>query len=219
MPINLSKIPINVSIVEDDNGVRESLAALINGTRGFRCLGAYPSAEKALKHVRGNWPDVLLMDINLPRMSGLECLAKLKAIRPSLQILILTVCDDSKEIFDALMAGASGYLIKDTSPSEILEAISDLQAGGAPMSGPIARKVVQYFQSRGLTHDVAEDLSKREVEVLTYLSEGYRYKEIADRLSISILTVRSHLQRIYEKLHVRSRTEAVVKFLKSKHSI
>src|SRR5215472_924009 len=109
-------MPINVSIVEDDNGVRESLAALINGTRGFRCLGTYASAEKALQQIRGNWPDVVLMDINLPRMSGLECVAKLKAIRPSLQILILTVCDDRKEIFEALMAGASGYLIKDTPP-------------------------------------------------------------------------------------------------------
>jgi len=210
---------INVALVEDDTGVRESLAILINGTSGFRCSGAYPSGEAALKQLCGNFPDVVLMDINLPRMSGIECVAKMKAMRPELQILMLTVYEDSNQIFESLMAGASGYLIKEAPPAEILEAIVDVRRGGSPMSSHIARKVVQYFQKRGQIPEVADNLSDRENEVLTYLAKGYRYKEIAELLSISVLTVRSHLRRIYEKLHVRSRTEAVVKYLGSKHSL
>ncbi len=212
-------MPINVAIVEDDTGVRESLAILINGTSGFRCSGAYPSGETALKQLCGSFPDVVLMDINLPRMSGIECVAKMKAMRPELQILMLTVYEDSNQIFESLMAGASGYLIKEAPPAEILEAIVDVRRGGSPMSSHIARKVVQYFQKRGQIPEVADNLSDRENEVLTYLAKGYRYKEIAELLSISVLTVRSHLRRIYEKLHVRSRTEAVVKYLGSKHSL
>jgi DNA-binding NarL/FixJ family response regulator len=199
--------------------VRESLAVVLNGTNGFRCTGAYANAETALREIKFNWPDVVLMDINLPKMSGVECVAKLKAIRPVLQILILTVCEDSQEIFDSLKAGASGYLLKETATAQILEAIVDVNGGGAPMSGQIARKVIQHFQKMGPDAELAGSLSKREIEVLTHLARGYRYKEIADVMSISALTVRSHLQRIYDKLHVRSRTEAVVKFLGSKHSV
>lgn len=210
-------MPINVSIVEDDSGVRESLAALISGTPGFRCTGAYPNAEMALKQFDRNPPEVVLMDINLPRMSGIECLARLKSLQPKLQILIFTVHEDSKEIFEALMAGASGYLLKETPPAEILEAITDVHRGGSPMSSQIARKVVDYFQRKGHAAENFQTLSQREMEVLMHLAKGYRYKEIADLLSISVLTVRSHLQRIYEKLHVRSRTEAVIKFLDSRH--
>ena len=210
-------MPINVAIVEDDSGVRESLTALISGTPGFRCTGAYPNAEVALKQLNGNWPDVILMDINLPGMSGIECVAKVKSARPKIQILIFTVHEDSNEIFESLMAGANGYLIKDTPPAGILEAIADVHQGGSPMSSHIARKVVDYFQKKGQLGVDFQELSQRELEVLTQLSKGYRYKEIADLLSISVLTVRSHLQRIYEKLHVRSRTEAVVKFLDSRH--
>ena len=212
-------MPINVAIVEDDTGVRESLTILINGTSGFRCSGAYSSAEVALKQVCGNWPNVVLMDINLPKMSGIECVAKLKTLKTDLQILMLTVYEDTNQIFESLMAGASGYLLKETPPAQILEAILDVHRGGSPMSSHIARKVVQYFQKRGQIPEVADNLSNRENEVLTYLAKGYRYKEIADILSISVLTVRSHLRRIYEKLHVRSRTEAVVKYLGSKHSL
>jgi len=204
---------IKVAIVEDDTGVRQSLGALISGTPGFQCTGSYPNAEAALKQIPRDWPDVVLMDINLPGASGINCVAKLKALRPKVQIIIFTVHEDTNEIFKSLMAGASGYLIKDTPPAEILEAIGDVHRGGSPMSSHIARKVVDYFQHKGRTSEDIEALSGREMEVLTQLAKGHRYKEIADDLSISVLTVRSHLQRIYDKLHVRSRTEAVVKFL------
>jgi DNA-binding NarL/FixJ family response regulator len=216
--LNSPRIPIKVAIVEDGTGVRESLAIVLNGTAGFRCTGAYANAETALREIKFNCPDVVLMDINLPKMSGVECVAKLKAARPELHVLMLTICEDTQEIFDSLKAGASGYLLKETPTAEILEAVADVTKGGAPMSSQIARKLIQYFQKMGPDEEIAENLSKREIEVLTYLAKGYRYKEIADALSISALTVRSHLQRIYDKLHVRSRTEAVVKFLGSKQS-
>jgi DNA-binding NarL/FixJ family response regulator len=212
-------MPIKVAIVEDDTGVRESLAALIRGTSGFQCTGTYPNAELALKQIPDNWPDVILMDINLPKKSGIECVASVKALKPKVQIIIFTVHEDSNEIFNSLMAGASGYLIKDTPPAQILESIADVHRGGSPMSSHIARKLVDYFQRKGQATEVVESLSAREIEVLTHLAKGYRYKEIAEELSISVLTVRSHLQRIYEKLHVRSRTEAVVKFLSGPRSI
>jgi DNA-binding NarL/FixJ family response regulator len=192
---------------------------VLNGTAGFRCTGAYANAETALREIKFNCPDVVLMDINLPKMSGVECVAKLKAALPELHVLMLTICEDTQEIFDSLKAGASGYLLKETPTAEILEAIADVTKGGAPMSSQIARKLIQYFQKMGPDEEIAESLSKREIEVLTYLAKGYRYKEIADALSISALTVRSHLQRIYDKLHVRSRTEAVVKFLGSRQSV
>jgi DNA-binding NarL/FixJ family response regulator len=153
------------------------------------------------------------MDINLPGDSGITCVTKLKALKPKVQVIIFTVHADTNEIFKSLMAGASGYLVKQTPPAQILEAIADVHRGGSPMSSQIARKVVDYFQSKGRTSEDVETLSNRELQVLTQLAKGHRYKEIADDLSISVLTVRSHLQRIYEKLQVRSRTEAVVKFL------
>ena len=206
-------MPIKVAIVEDDTGVRQSLEALISGTPGFQCTGSYANAEAALRRTPRDWPDVILMDINLPGDSGITCTAKIKAVRPKVQVIIFTVHADTNEIFKSLMAGASGYLIKDTPPAQILEAIADVHGGGSPMSSQIARKVVDYFQSKGRTSEDVETLSNRELEVLTQLAKGHRYKEIAADLSISVLTVRSHLQRIYEKLHVRSRTEAVVKFL------
>jgi len=208
---------ISVAIVEGNTGVREGLAALINGTSGFRCTGAFPDAETALQQLRGHWPDVLLMDIHLPNMSGISGVARLKAQRPTLQILVLTVCEDADEILESFMAGASGYLVKPTPPAEVLEAIAEVHQGGAPMSGQIARKVVEYFQKKGHATGITGTVSKRELEVLTLLAKGFRYKEIADQLAISVLTVRSHLQRIYVKLHVRSRTEAVLIFLDAKH--
>lgn len=204
---------IKVSIVEDDAGVRESLSILVNGVSGFHCISKFANGEVASKMIPLNWPDVVLMDINMPKLSGIECTAHLKALNPRLQIIMLTVYEDNEQIFDSLAAGASGYLSKETPPSEVLEAISDVVRGGSPMSSQIARKVVQYFQRKQRSVDDTENLSQREEEILGYLAKGYRYKEIAEALSISALTVRSHLHRIYEKLHVRSRTEAVVKYL------
>ncbi|MDB6027414.1 MAG: two component transcriptional regulator, LuxR family [Verrucomicrobiales bacterium] len=203
---------IKVAIVEDDSGIRDGMHAWIKGTAGFRCTGAYPNAEMALKFIPCDWPDVVLMDINLPRMSGIDCVTRLKELKPELHVIMLTVYVDSEKIFQSLQAGASGYLIKQTPPAEILEAITDIQRGGAPMSHMIALKVVQYFQRRKAPNET-DELSKRETEILTLLAQGRQNKEIAESLSLSVLTVRSYIKNIYEKLHVRSRTEAVVKFL------
>lgn len=204
-------MPIKVSIVEDDSRFRGSLAVLIDGAEGFRCIGEYPNAETALKEIPSNWPDVLLMDINLPRMSGIMCVSRLKAIKPDLQVMMLTAYVDGQQIFDSLKAGASGYLIKKTSPVEILQAISEVHAGGAPMSTAIARKIVQYFHQEQSPE--MRSLTTRECELLSLLAKGHQDKEIAEMLSISALTVRTHLRNIYEKLHAKSRTEAVIKFL------
>lgn len=204
---------ITVAIVEDIPEIRNGLAALIGGSEGFQCTGVYADAEEALVKIPEELPDVVLMDINLPGMSGIECIQKLKAIAPSLQIMMLTVFEDEDRIFKSILAGASGYLLKKTPPVKLLEAIQDLHNGGSPMSTGIARKVVHAFQVMGTSSTETENLSKREHEILSYLAKGYRYKEIADTLSISIETVRTHLRNIYEKLHVRSRTEAVLKYL------
>jgi DNA-binding NarL/FixJ family response regulator len=208
-------MPIKVSIVEDDTRLRESLSIVVSGAEGFLCVGAYGSGEAALKQIPGNWPDVVLMDINLPEMSGIECVAKLKAIRPELHVIMLTVYVDAGKIFQSLQAGASGYLIKQTRPAEILDAITDVQRGGAPMSHMIAKKVVEYFQQRKSSNE-AENLTKREHEILTLLAKGCQDKEIAEMLSLSFFTVRGYIKNIYEKLHVRSRAEAVAKFLGSR---
>ena len=208
-------MPISVSIVEDDRRVRESLSVLINGAENTRCVSTYPNAEEALEQIAAKKPDVVLMDINLPGMSGIECVRKLKAQMPKVQILMLTMYEDDENVFQSLVAGASGYLVKRTSPSELLNAIQEVHSGASPMSGKIARTVVEYFQKRqgAATHE--EPLSKREQEILNLLAKGYRYKEIADSLSISFETVRTHLKNIYDKLHVHSRTEAVVKYLRN----
>jgi DNA-binding NarL/FixJ family response regulator len=209
---------IKVSIVEDDARIRESMAALLNDTSGFRCLGTYPNAQVALKRIPGNWPDVLIMDINLPGMSGIDCVEKLKEIHPTLEILMFTVDDGSDPIFKSLQAGASGYLVKGASPVEILEAVAEIHRGGSPMSTHIARRVVQHFQqirSKDAAMELLE-LSDRELEIVTCLSKGFRYKEIANALSISPHTVRSHIRRIYEKLNVTSRTEAAMKFTRGR---
>jgi DNA-binding NarL/FixJ family response regulator len=204
---------IKVSIVEDDEGVRESLAALINDADGFQCVSSHPSAEDAIAQIPQKKPDVVLMDINLPNMSGIDCVRKLKEILPQTQIMMLTMYEDGEQIFNSLAAGASGYLLKRTPPSQLLEAIQEVQRGASPMSGKIARVVVQYFQQKAQPTAEAQTLSKREQEILDLLAKGFRYKEIADTLSISFDTVRSHLRNIYDKLHVSSRTEAVVKYL------
>jgi DNA-binding NarL/FixJ family response regulator len=209
--VQIKNIMINVAIVEDEDEVRDGLALLINGSEGFRCVLTYASAESGLPGILENKPDVVLMDINLPGMSGIECMRKLKVRQPGLLIMMLTVYDDDEKIFESLKSGASGYLLKTTPPVKLLEAIQELQDGGSPMSSRIARKVVETFQAMGPSAKETENLSRREHEVLSYLAKGYRYREIAETLFISIETVRTHLRNIYEKLHVRSRGEAVRK--------
>jgi DNA-binding NarL/FixJ family response regulator len=217
-----SSMPIRVAIVEDDDLVRESLAVLISGASGFECISTHRSGAEAVAGIPKEETDVVLMDINLPDFSGIECTRQLKAVCPRLQIVMLTVYEDDEQVFRALAAGASGYLIKRTSHVRILEAVEDVHRGGSPMSSYIARKVVQAFQQQyaepepsasPAAPESANRLSQREEEILGLLSKGYRYKEIAEALSLSVETVRTHLRRIYEKLQVRSRTEAVVKFL------
>ncbi|MBI5215546.1 MAG: response regulator transcription factor [Ignavibacteriae bacterium] len=206
-------MPITVALVEDNKEIREGLTVLINGSEGFECVAAYPTAEEALRKIESDDPDVVMMDIQLPGMSGIECVRQLKAKLPKLQIMMQTIYEDDERIFDSLLAGASGYILKKTPPTKFLEAIQDLHNGGSPMSSQIARKVVQSFQKLGTSSKETENLTSREHEILSLLAKGYRYKEIAEMLFISIETVRTHLRNIYEKLQVRSRTEAVLKFL------
>jgi DNA-binding NarL/FixJ family response regulator len=203
---------IKIAIVEDDEGVRENLAALIGGTKGFDCVGTYATGELALAQLPRRLPHVVLMDINLPGISGVECVRQLRAISPDVHIVMLTVYDDSDRIFQALQMGASGYLLKRSSSAEIVAAIEEVHRGGAPMSSYIARKVVQSFNRGGPSEQPAENLSKRETDVLGYVARGYANKEIADALGLSTETVRGYLKTIYSKLHVRSRTEAAMKF-------
>lgn len=203
---------IKVSIVEDDRETRESLCELVNGAAGLSCLGTYPTGESALREVAANVPDVALVDINLPGMNGIECVSKLKAQLPSLQILMLTTYEDSDLIFNSLRAGAKGYLLKNMPPEELVQAVTQVHAGGAPMSMQIARKVVNYFHEAQKLASEVEQLTAREKEILALLSKGALYKEIADNLSISMSTVRTHIQHIYEKLHVQSRAEAARKY-------
>lgn len=209
-----ANMPITVSIVEDDGRVRESLAGLITRADGFQCLSHYGTGEDALQDIPGKKPQVVLMDINLPGMSGIECVKKLKVILPEVQVVMLTVYENTEQIFQALSSGAAGYLLKQTPPDELLEAVRDVHRGGSPMTSHIARKVVQSFQ-KSQTNKATENLSPREQEVLDYLAKGYLYKEIADTLHISFETVHTYIRRIYEKLHVRSRTEAVAKYLRA----
>jgi len=206
-------VSIHVAIVEDIDDIREGLASFINSAEGFRCVAAYPCAEAALKELPDLEPDVVLMDIELPGMSGIECIQRLKAEHSPMQIMILTIYEDDDKIYNSLVAGATGYILKKTPPAKLLEAIQDLQDGGSPMSPQIARKVVQAFQQMRKPTKETEALSKREQEVLSYLVKGLAYKEIADKLYLSVETVRTHLRNIYEKLHVRNRSEAMLKYL------
>ena len=204
---------ISVSIVEDNRGTRESLTELLGRSPALRFMSAYPNGEDALSKIPGESPDVVLMDINLPKMNGIECVAQLKQQLPKTQVLMLTTYEEGDLIFDSLRKGASGYLLKNMPPSELIQAIEQVHAGGAPMSMQIARKVVTHFQQIKMPQSEMEKLTKREHEILALLAKGYLYKEIADQLGISLSTVRAHLHTVYEKLHVQSRTEAVVKFL------
>ena len=207
-------MPITVSIVEDNEELRGTLGRVLNRAEGFRCLSQYGDAETALEGLSKDRPEVVLMDINLPGMNGVECVRLLKQATPQILVIMLTVYEDTENIFNALAAGASGYLLKRTKTTELLEAIREVHRGGSPMTTHIARKVVQSFQKAGPSAQATENLSQREQEVLDCLSQGFLYKEIAEKLGISYETVHTYIRRIYEKLQVRTRTEAVAKFLK-----
>jgi DNA-binding NarL/FixJ family response regulator len=205
---------ITVSIVEDQEALRGTLARMLNRAEGFRCVSHYPDAEAALKDLPNVKPDVVLMDINLPGMNGVECARQLKQLLPGTQVMMLTVYEDTENIFNALAAGASGYMLKNTPRDELLAAIREIRRGGSPMTTQIARKVVQSFLRAPASTESTEALSPREQEVLDLLSHGLIYKEIAEKLGISYETVHTYIRRIYEKLQVRTRTEAVAKFLR-----
>jgi len=211
-------MPISISIVEDNDQLRGTLAKLIGRTEGFRFVSDYASAEDALAGLPKVKPEVVLMDINLPGINGVECVRKLKQILPQTQVMMLTVYEDTENIFKALAAGANGYMLKRTPTKELIAAIREMQRGGSPMTTHIARLVVQSFQKPVATAPAGgggelSDLSEREQQVLDLLAQGLIYKEIADKLEIGYETVHTYIRRIYEKLQVRTRTEAVAKFL------
>ena len=206
-------MPVSVSIVEDHQGTRESLVALLKAEPSVKFIGAHATGEAAVRTIPSEKPDVAIVDINLPGMSGIECVARLKALMPNLQLLMLTTYQQSDIIFDSLRAGASGYLLKNMSQPELIQAVEQVHAGGAPMSTQIARKVVEHFRRDVAPSNEVDRLSPREQEVLAMLARGFLYNEIGDHLGITLNTVRMHLRHIYEKLHVRSRTEATVKYL------
>jgi len=207
-------VPITISLVEDNHQLRGTLARLLDGAEGFRCLSQYASAEDALAGLPKDKPDVVLVDINLPGMNGVECVRRLKQIVPDIPAVMLTAYEDTENIFNALAAGATGYLLKRAPRAELLDAIREVRRGGSPMTTHIARKVVQSFQKQSPAAPAGGALSAREQEVLDHLSQGFLYKEIADKLGISYETVHTYIRRIYEKLQVRTRTEAVAKFLR-----
>jgi DNA-binding NarL/FixJ family response regulator len=208
-------MPIKVAIVEDNADMRESVALLLNQAPGLRCVGVYASAEAAVRDMPLQKPNVALVDIHLPGMNGIECVARVKAQLPQLQVLMLTRYEQSDMIFDSIRAGASGYLLKHTPAAELIQAVEQVHAGGAPMTMQIARKVISHFQQIPPSASGGGNLTPREQEVLALLARGYLYKEISSRLEISINTLRNHLRSIYDKLHVHSRTEATVKYLGS----
>jgi len=207
-------VPITISLVEDNHQLRGTLARLLDGAEGFRCVSQYASAEDALAGLPKDKPDIVLVDINLPGMNGVECVRRLKQIAPEIAAVMLTAYEDTENIFNALAAGATGYLLKRAPRAELLDAIREVRRGGSPMTTHIARKVVQSFQKQSLAAPTGDALSAREQEVLDHLSQGFLYKEIADKMGISYETVHTYIRRIYEKLQVRTRTEAVAKFLR-----
>ena len=207
---------LKVALVEDHPKVAESWIRLINSFPDFKCICSCSTGEEALRVIPQEKPDVVLMDIFLPRMSGIECTAKLKALLPQTQIVILTAMDDQELVFMALEAGADGYLLKRTKPSELRTALLDVLGGGAPMTSQIARRVIETFRRQATTRDESVRLSVREEQILMLLSQGFANKQIADKLELSVDTVCSHLKHVFSKLHVRSRTEAVVRYMASK---
>ena len=215
-----AETPLRVALVEDKRDVMKSWCRLIDSFADIECICQCSSGEDALRQIPVAKPDVILMDIFLPRMSGIECTARLKVLLPQTQIIILTAAEDDELVFLALEAGANGYLLKRTKPADLRAALLEVLAGGAPMTSEIARRVVESFRQKGKgrSPDDTVSLTAREEEILVLLSKGYSNKEIADRLSLSVETVRSHLKHSYEKMHVRSRTEAVVRYMTSKGS-
>lgn len=205
-------VAIAVSIVEDDSQARKIFAGWIQHASGFRLAGDWGDAESALLHLPEKKPNVVLMDINLPGMSGVEAVRKLKPTLPDTQFVMLTVYEDADHIYDALAAGATGYLLKQMPQRELLHSLEEVHRGGSPMTSNIARKVVQAFRQAGQSAPASEQLSPREQEVLEFLARGYLYKEIAERLNISVPTVNTYVRRMYEKLQVRSRAQAVAKY-------
>jgi DNA-binding NarL/FixJ family response regulator len=212
-------MPVSISIVEDNDKLRGTLAKVIGRAEGFRFVSDYGSAEDALADLPKVKPDVVLMDINLPGMNGVECVRKLKALLPQTQVMMLTVYEDTENIFKALAAGANGYMLKRTPTKDLIEAVREVHRGGSPMTTHIARLVVQSFQKPAPAAPPADgdlaELSEREQQVLDLLAQGLIYKEIADKLNIGYETVHTYIRRIYEKLQVRTRTEAVAKFLRN----
>jgi DNA-binding NarL/FixJ family response regulator len=206
---------ITVSIIEDDSAVRRIIAGWIGRTKGFRCVGEFSDAESALDVQDTEKPDIVLADINLPGMNGVECVRRLKLRLPQTQFVMLTVYEDADHIFDALAAGASGYLLKRTKRAGLLAALADVHAGGSSMSSDVARKIVQCFQRSEPGPSNLANLSQREREVLDLAARGFAFKEVADTLGISVTTVGTHIRRIYEKLHVHSRAQAVAAYTRS----
>jgi DNA-binding NarL/FixJ family response regulator len=204
---------IRVAIVEDDHVVRENLALLVSGAPGFSCVGRCASAEEAWQRLPDLNPDVVLMDIHLPGKSGVACVARLRSMLPRTQVIMLTIEEDSEQVFESMKAGATGYLVKHVEPKEILDAVAEVHGGGAPMSSQIARKVVTAFRQPETTDSADARLSAREEQVLRLLARGHRSKEIAEELGIGLGTVNTYVRHIYEKLHVRSRAEAVARFV------
>jgi DNA-binding NarL/FixJ family response regulator len=200
-----------VVVVEDDPGLREELVRTLETAPDIKCLAVCSSAEDALPKILEKKPDVVLMDIKLPGMSGIQCVTEIKKVISDMQIIMVTVYEDSERIFRALKAGASGYLVKSCPPEQLLASIRDVHSGGSALSTHIARKVVKHFHALGPSKSETENLSRRELEVLDLLSEGFIYKEIGDKLNISSETVRAHAKNICQKMHVRSRVEAVAK--------
>jgi len=208
------KDSIRVALVEDDKWMRENLEREIGKAEGFECVGSYATAEAAINALPARPPDVAVLDINLPGIDGIECLRQLRVLCPDISFLMLTVYEESEKIFQSLRAGANGYLLKRSSTAEVLEALRQVKEGGAPMSSAIARRVVKYFSQGGEGASDLTQLSPRERDVLELLARGAAYKEIADKLSLGIETIRMNVKHIYGKLHVHSRGEAVSKYLR-----
>jgi DNA-binding NarL/FixJ family response regulator len=211
------KTKTTVAVVEDDRRLRDKLLQILETVPDIECVASCASGEEALKVIPPKAPTVVLMDIKLPGMSGIQCVSELKRTMPQLQIIMVTIYEDSESIFNALKAGASGYLVKSGPPEQLIEAIRDVFAGGSPMSGHIARKVVQHFHSLGPATEEANNLSPREQQVISLLASGYIYKEIGSQLNIGTETVRTYVKSICQKMHVRSRLEAVAKHTKEGH--
>lgn len=209
----MSDAPHTIALVEDDSALRETLTEILSSNPDWHLVGAFPNAVEALPELLAKTPKVVLMDIQMPGMSGIECVAKLKAACPDVLVLMVTVYDHNDRVFEALAAGASGYLLKRDAPTRLIEALDDVLSGGSPMSSAIARKVVQFFHKEPTSPNRDLHLTPRETQILDLLVKGSLYKEIAWELNIGMETVRTHLHNIYTKLHVRTRTEAVVKYL------